>query len=119
MFVKHQSKIMKWAMAKPDNTFNLVLMVSLSIRQPWAVIGKQLQDVQENGTASKFLFGSKKDLYAYMMDNKQDIFDILKATKAGKVSQADCLYRLTQVPGLGLAKAGFVMQLGHRNGWLY
>jgi hypothetical protein len=111
MFVKHQSKIMKWAMTKPDNTFNLVLMVSLSIRQPWAVIGKQLQDVQENGMASKFLFGSKKDLYAYMMDNKQDIFDILKATKAGKVSQADCLYRLTQVPGLGLAKAGFVMQL--------
>jgi len=111
MFAKHQVKIMKWAMKNEDNIFNLILMVSLSIRQPWAVIGKQLQDVQANGSNSKYLFGSKKDLYFHVMENKQSIFQLLKDTKAGKVSQADCLYKLTQIPGLGLAKAGFVMQL--------
>jgi len=111
MFAKHQVKIMKWAMKNADNIFLLILMVSLSIRQPWAVIGKQLQDVQANGSNSKYLFGSKKDLYFHVMENKQSIFQLLIDTKTGKVSQADCLYRLTQVPGLGLAKAGFVMQL--------
>lgn len=111
MFAKHQVKIMKWAMKNEDNIFNLILMVSLSIRQPWAVIGKQLQDVQANGSNSKYLFGSKKDLYSHVMENKQSIFQMLKDTKAGKVSQAECLYNLTQIPGLGLAKAGFVMQL--------
>jgi hypothetical protein len=111
MFAKHQVKIMKWAMKNADNIFLLILMVSLSIRQPWAVIGKQLQDVQANGSNSKYLFGSKKDLYFHVMENKQAIFQLLKDTKAGKVSQAECLYNLTNIPGLGLAKAGFVMQL--------
>jgi len=111
MFAKHQVKIMKWAMKNEDNIFNLILMVSLSIRQPWAVIGKQLQDVQANGSNSKYLFGSKKDLYFHVMENKQAIFQLLKDTKAGNIPQAECLYQLTKIPGLGLAKAGFVMQL--------
>jgi len=102
---------MKWAMKNEDNIFNLILMVSLSIRQPWAVIGKQLQDVQANGSNSKYLFGSKKDLYFHVMENKQAIFQLLKDTKAGNIPQAECLYQLTKIPGLGLAKAGFVMQL--------
>jgi len=111
MFAKHQVKIMKWAMKNADNIFLLILMVSLSIRQPWAVIGKQLQDVQANGSNSKYLFGSKKDLYFHVMENKQAIFQLLKDTKAGNIPQAECLYQLTKIPGLGLAKAGFVMQL--------
>ena len=49
MFAKHQKKIMRFAMKNSDNLFWVVLMVSLSIRQPWALIGKQLEDVRQNG----------------------------------------------------------------------
>lgn len=111
MFAKHQKKIMRFAMKNSDNFFWVVLMVSLSIRQPWALIGKQLEDVRQNGYKAKALWGSKKDLYVHMLENKQELFELVKQTKKGKVSQEQCLYELTQVPGLGLAKAGFVMQL--------
>ena len=112
MYKEHMKQTSDYALTSPEHLVDTALMVVLSIRQYWSNIGKQLQDVRENGSDSRFLFSHKKDCFLYLQENKQRLFDeTLK-----NINDKEALLTLwLDVPSLGMVKAGFVVQLvtGH------
>jgi len=110
MFSTHQSAISAFALGSNvglERTFRLVF---LSIRQPFHSMAKQMRDVDENGLQSPYLFGWKRDGLAFVRDNASGLRHALAGVPAG-YGDADTLLRIASVPGLGLVKAGFVLQL--------
>ena len=110
MFSTHQSAIAEFALGSNvglERTFRLVL---LSIRQPFHSMAKQMQDVDANGMQSPYLFGWKRDGLAFVRANASQLRETLKAVPSG-YGDAQALLRIATVPGLGLVKAGFVLQL--------
>ena len=108
MFKYHQQKISDYAIQSPNNTARVMDMVVLSIQQFWWNIGKQLADVDEYGIESTHLFGHKKSAYAHIRANKKQLYN---AIFYDDISAAERLLNVAGTPGLGLCKAGFVLQL--------
>ena len=110
MFSTHQKAISEFALGSNvglERTFRLVF---LSIRQPFHTMQKQMQDVDNNGMQSPYLFGWKRDGLAFVRANASALRETLKAVPGG-YGDAQALLRIATVPGLGLVKAGFVLQL--------
>jgi|DEB0MinimDraft_6_1074348.scaffolds.fasta_scaffold09630_3 hypothetical protein len=110
MFSTHQKAISEFALGSNvglERTFRLVF---LSIRQPFHAMQKQMQDVDDNGLQSPYLFGWKRDGLAFVRANASTIREKLKAVPDG-YGDAQALLDVATVPGLGLVKAGFVLQL--------
>ena len=110
MFSTHQKAISEFALSSNvglERTFRLVF---LSIRQPFHAMQKQMRDVDDNGLQSPYLFGWKRDGLAFVRANASTIRETLKAVPAG-YGDAQALLDVATVPGLGLVKAGFVLQL--------
>tara|TARA_X000001316_G_C922213_1_gene37146 strand:- start:289 stop:942 length:654 start_codon:yes stop_codon:yes gene_type:complete len=107
-----------WSQANWQNASDTILFAGLSAQQPFHTMAVQMQDVRDNGADSKFLWGWKRDMYDYLQVHGEQLYDKLmeiKTTKYGKhgVLERDkqMMFELTKVPGLGVVKAGFVMQL--------
>lgn len=110
MFSTHQKAIADFALGSNvglERTFRLVF---LSIRQPFHAMHKQMQDVDANGLQSPYLFGWKRDGLAFVRANASQLRETLKAVPSG-YGDAQALLQVATVPGLGLVKAGFVLQL--------
>ena len=110
MFSTPQKAIADFALSSNvglERTFRLVF---LSIRQPFHSMAKQMRDVDDNGLQSPYLFGWKRDGLAFVRANASTIRETLKAVPAG-YGDAQALLEVATVPGLGLVKAGFVLQL--------
>lgn len=97
-----------------------IIAVVLTIKMPHWMWPKMMDDYRENGGNSQYLFGFKKDTYKYLQEHGADLYDDLmelwmtpKKELGGTVMTKDgaMMMRLLEVPGLGLAKAGFVMQM--------
>ena len=106
-YYKHIESVNKYAQRSPDQLFNVAVMVLLSIRQQWSTIGEQMRDVEKHGEDSKYLFGFKKTGYRYLKRN----IDWLYTVTTTATSDYELLDAWSTVPGLGLVKAGFVLQL--------
>ena len=111
MYKTHQPRISRFALQSADNMAKVMTMVSLSIQQPWHAVGKQLADVMTVGRKSRFLWGSKGKLFDYVQKHKADLFVSLHDYKKNRITLAELLVRFAEVDGLGLVKAGFVLQL--------
>ena len=75
MYKTHNKRINKYAMKSPENMANVVLMVSQSIQQVWAGVGKQLADIEANGLNSAFLRnGTKRKLYLELQERKGELW---------------------------------------------
>lgn len=93
----------------------VLLMVLLSIRQRWSLVGEQLQDVISNKTKSKYLFGWKLDAYKYIMKNKDLLYDsylsIVESDLSDDFKSMKLMQLFMQIKGFNTVKAGFVCQL--------
>jgi hypothetical protein len=110
MFSTHQKAISDFALGSNvglERTFRLVF---LSIRQPFHTMQKQMQDVDTNGMQSPYLFGWKRSGLAFVRANASTLRETLRAVPGG-YGDAQALLDVATVPGLGLVKAGFVLQL--------
>lgn len=105
----HIEQVNKLATASPEGMRNAALMASLSIQQSWNLIPVAMADVLEHGELSKYLWGFKLNTYRFLMNhtNMQHLYVTTMSTD----NSVDLLDLWTTVPGLGLAKAGFVVQL--------
>ena len=108
MFTTHQKAIGRWGRKSPDNTSWIIAMVLLSIQQQWDLVGNQLIDLKENGLDCKYLFGSKRLGWDYVVANKKEIHE---AIYSRKLPMAEKLMVLASIPNIDLIKAGFVLQL--------
>ena len=77
MYTTHQRQIARFAKKSPDNFSQVCLMVLLSIMQQWSTVGKQMQDVRANGLDSKFLFSVKRKGWEYILENKQELYNVV------------------------------------------
>tara|TARA_B100000470_G_C19743240_1_gene370208 strand:- start:232 stop:924 length:693 start_codon:yes stop_codon:yes gene_type:complete len=115
MYKTHGINCQVFSQRSADNLFKTVMMASSSIKQPWSSIGKQLKDILSNGADSEYLFSFKRETYLYMVSHKHKVHAQLLAVINSKKTDADKASSLMnvylKVPGLGLAKAGFLCQL--------
>lgn len=90
-----------------------VLMVLLSIRQPWLRVPKEFEKVLKEGESSTALFGFKRDGYTYAKENLDHLHGTVKNYEGNLDS---ILQEFLNIPGLGLAKASFLAQLTVNDG---
>ena len=107
MFKKHQPNIEEFARKDPDNFAQVVLFVSATIQQMFHMVPAIVDSVREHGLDSKHLWGSKKDTWIYTLENKEMLFEAVFSD----MDLEDKLLSLAEIPGIGLVKAGFVLQL--------
>ena len=92
-----------------------IMFVVLSIKTPFHTMSRQMQDYRKYGLSSKYVWGFKKQTLEYLLENRSDLYRRLMAASRIDVSKNArdrlMMEMLTQVPGLGLVKAGFVMQM--------
>lgn len=107
MFKKHQQNIEEFARKNPDNFAQVVLFVSATIQQMFHTVPAIVDDVREHGLDSKHLWGSKQDTWRYTLENKDLLFEAVFSD----MDLEDKLLSIAEIPGIGLVKAGFVLQL--------
>ena len=107
MYKKHQQNIEEFARKNPDNFTQVVLFVSATIQQMFHTVPAIVDDVREYGLASKHLWGSKKDTWRYTLENKDLLFEAVFSD----MDLENKLLSIAEIPGIGLVKAGFVLQL--------
>ena len=115
MYNIHAKAVQDYSRLSSDNLSDVILMVVLSIQQPWYAVGDQLKDVKRWGIGSKFIWGNKIKTYNFLMSRKDFIYSqylaVLNSSKADDDKALSLMNVFLQIDGLGLAKAGFVCQL--------
>ena len=105
----------KFARESSTHFFLVLLMVLLSIRQRWSLIGEQMADVVKNKTKSKYLFGWKLKGYKYLNKNKDRLYDsylnIVDSDLSDDFKALKLMQLFMQIDGFNTVKAGFVCQL--------
>jgi len=107
-------KINAYAQTSAGNNADMVMMVVLSIQQPWHAIGDQMKDYREHGANSRFVWGNKRKTFDWLQENKEALYrDAMESLCYPVPLERDreLMKAFLQVPGLGLAKAGFCCQL--------
>jgi hypothetical protein len=82
------------------------LVVLLSIQQPWHSVRRQFDDVQANGSASRFLWGNKGKAWAFLQEHAGRIADAILSE-----DHEAAILTVLEVPGLGIVKASFLLQM--------
>lgn len=106
--------ISEWSWKRSENMRDVVLFVAATIQQRFETVPGIMADIRANGADSRFLFGSKRDLFAYVTAYHADLFADLEAASVlsdTREAAIQAVMRLTSVPGLGCVKAGFVAQM--------
>jgi len=109
----------------PENMIDGIMFVVLSVKTPFHTMYKQMQDYREKGLDSKYVWGFKRQTLEYLQENGKDLYDELmdiytrkkfgdmkfKGREIWTHKDKQMMLVLTDVPGLGVVKAGFVMQM--------
>jgi hypothetical protein len=110
MYNRDQAAIERWC-KNPDKFVKVGTMVLLSIRMQWVGVGNQMADVAANGSRAKCLWGFKRDGYIYLRDNRKALYQAVRDCRANRLTTKGLMREFLKVPGLGLPKAGFLVQL--------
>lgn len=124
MFKDHNPIINEYMQANHQQMCDGIMFVVLSVKMPFQTMGKQMRDYREKGGDSQYIWGFKRQTHEYLQEHGADLYDELmdlsrRSWHSGKGSHLKdrgerdkrMMLVLTDVPGLGLAKAGFVMQM--------
>jgi len=115
MYKIHAKAVQDYSRLSSDNLSDVILMVVLSIQQPWYAVGDQLKDVKKLGRDSRFIWGNKIKTFDSLKSKKDFIYSqylaVLNSSKSDDDRALSLMNVFLQVDGLGLAKAGFVCQL--------
>jgi hypothetical protein len=109
MYARDQREIEEWARKDWRNTVDVGTFVLLTIRMQFGGIGKQLQRVR-NGDLDP-LWGFKHAGWLYLRKHGQYLHERAEACREGEIWVNDLMRDFLAVPGLGLVKAGFCVQL--------
>lgn len=107
MFAMHIKQCNEYARWNSDHMVDTALMVVLSIQQKWSGVGEQLRVTRKLGRGSPYLWGMKGKAYEYLQRHARQLY----AESMARDSDLDLLDLWTTVPGFGLVKAGFMVQL--------
>lgn len=106
MYAEHVPPIALGCKADADIWARAIMFASLSIQQSIEQVPSMLDDLEETRSSSVYLWGFKRRTYEYVQLHKAQLHEILD------LGLRDALDTLaSSVPGLGLVKAGFCLQL--------
>jgi hypothetical protein len=117
VYKQHATKVQAYAQQSADNMAWVILLVICSIRMNWLTVGDQLKDIKELKHDSRFLKNrTRAKAYKYISAHKHKMYGqmmaVINSHKNDNDDRAMSLMKVfIRVPGLGLAKAGFVCQL--------
>lgn len=103
MFKTDQPQIQAFAKKSPKNTARVIKFVLVSIRRNFA----QVEDIM-TGKCEPNMMSLTKEGIAYAEEHALELHSIIHDSR---MPLHDKLLAVTRVPGLGLPKAGFVLQL--------
>jgi hypothetical protein len=108
MFAEHQPLIREYAMQSADHTADVGYFVLATIQQQFSVVRESYWDMKDKGLDSKFAWGSKAAGMKRIQATKEGIY---KDMFGHSLSNGELLLSIASIPGLGLVKAGFYIQL--------
>ena len=120
MFKNHNPIINAYMQENHEQMSMGIMFVVLSIKTPFHTMKRQMDDYKVNQVNSKYVWGFKIDTHNYLQDYGKELYDDLmelwttpKKELGGTADTKDSamMMRLMDVPGLGMVKAGFVMQM--------
>lgn len=111
MFKRDNPAINKIAQKSEHNLKHMLMMVSLSIKQPWHTVGKQMLDVEESDGTSVYLWGNKRKTYNWLYADRLNAGKLYRDALTYKDDPEALMHVFLRIPGIGLAKAGFCCQL--------
>jgi hypothetical protein len=68
-------------------------------------------DYDSAGVSSRYVWGTKARAMEHIADNAGALRALLAGVAEGRVSEGEALLAVAETPGLGLVKAGFLLQL--------
>ena len=84
-----------------------VMFAVLSARQPFMRVRDQMEGLEKDGENYGGLFSWKLNAYLWLKDNSATLWQALRTTSDPYYAMIE----VTRMPGLGLVKGGFVLQL--------
>lgn len=115
MYATHQASIGRFARDNADNMAQVIQFTYLTIQQSLEDVGGMMEDVNEKGYDSDYLWGWKRSAFADLDQYKEQYFDIAMGISDGYADPdtraKELLRYFASLPGLGLVKGGFVVQL--------
>lgn len=110
MYDDHVPVIMRAMQSSPDIFARGIMFAVLSARVQFPKVPDQMKCVKRNGDQSPALWSWKMDAFNYVEEHKQSLFGLV----AHETNTRWALEELCRIPGLGIVKGAFVLQmLGH------
>jgi hypothetical protein len=109
MYNRDMPVLARHGFSSADGFADICTFVFCTIQQPLQSVGTQLADIRINGADSKYLFSAKRKGYRYVQQHKRMLWRGLMIAKQ-KNDVIRAVELLTNIPSLGMAKAGFVAQ---------
>lgn len=91
----------------PDGLVHVGAFVLATIRVPFSRVAPQVQHIKEWGIQSPHLWGWKSEGYRHLQANRLPLYQKLVTQPVGR---SEALLEVSKTPGLGLVKAGFLLQ---------
>lgn len=113
MYAEHQPQIATYARRSPQHLFDIGMFVQATITQHFEACKDICASIRAEGTTSKYLSTTKRRAYVALAAQAQDLYDLVLAYDAAPRPDAVLqLFRtLVELPGFGIVKAGFWLQL--------
>lgn len=114
MYDTHAQRIACYAQSSPDALAHVMEFVILTIRMPLHRIPKDMAELRKRGAKSRNLWGWKREAWQNVQAHKAAIFaDAMEMYRHPDAHEAErqLLAYFAAMPGFGLAKGGFVVQL--------
>ena len=105
--------VREYAMKSPANLERVIAFVSSSIRERTDRLPKYMTEYRQVGAKSSWIWGNKHATIGYTKKHRKMLHtNMMRIIKAKKKDMAlDLIMLFLEIPGFGLPKAGFCVQL--------
>ena len=110
-FKIHCIAIVKASQRSADTFANVAIFVLATIQQQFNAMPIQMDSFKRDGINSRFLFGVKRQGYAFIQENKVNLWRQAKRFTKGEISLEQLIIEYMAIPGLGITKASFLAQM--------
>jgi hypothetical protein len=113
MYNNHNKLVREYAYLSPSNLERVLAFVSSSIRERTDRLPSYMSEFRHVGAKSSWIWGNKHKTIDYVHKNRKSIHTrMVSIMRAKKGSMAlDLILLFLEIPGFGLPKAGFCVQL--------
>ena len=109
MYNRDQKVIGMISKYNPKGTKQICIFVADSVRNQFTGTEKRLKEIKKFGAKATALNNKvKNNGYKYIQNNYKHLHEVIHSKD---LTMADKLVALTEIPNIGLVKAGFILQL--------